>query len=172
MQVQHVYRFLPDTAVFPVVRTFWSTHSQIAVVKRFHNASSLLSYSIESLVGPVPFVTMFLVGVVLGMMAAGGPRPGMQQQLQEGWVASTSAPPLGQSGPAQQGVMPGRIGVNTAPMRAASQPRPMLHSPMMTNGERCAACNYSRLYMKYYILKIDLTIINLLFNVVYWFQFW
>lgn len=91
----------------------------------------------------------------LGMMAAGGPRPGMQQQLQEGWVASASAPPMGQSGPAQQGVMQGRIGANTAPMRATSQPRPMLHSPMMTSGERCLAYNYSRLYAKYYILKRD-----------------
>lgn len=70
-------------------------------------------------------------------MAAGGPRPGMQQQLQEGWGGSASAPPLGQSGPTQQGVMPGRIGANTAPMRAASQPRPMLQSPLMANGETC-----------------------------------
>lgn len=84
-------------------------------------------------------VSCLCVVAALGMMAAGGPRPGMPQQLQEGWVASTSAPPMGQSGPAQQGVMQGRIGANTAPMRATSQPRPMLHSPMMTNGERCVA---------------------------------
>lgn len=76
-------------------------------------------------------------------MAAGGPRPGVQQQLQEGWVASASAPTMGQSGPAQQGVMQGRIGANTAPMRATSQPRPMLHSPMMATGERRVAYNYS-----------------------------
>lgn len=80
-------------------------------------------------------VSCLFVVAALGMMTAGGPRPGMQQQLQEGWVASASAPPMGQSGPAQQAVMQGRIGGNTAPMRAASQPRPMLHSPMMTNGE-------------------------------------
>uniref|UniRef100_H3CRY5 Nuclear receptor coactivator n=1 Tax=Tetraodon nigroviridis TaxID=99883 RepID=H3CRY5_TETNG len=75
------------------------------------------------------------VVATLGMMAAGGPRPGVQQQLQEGWVASASAPTMGQSGPAQQGVMQGRIGANTAPMRATSQPRPMLHSPMMATAQ-------------------------------------
>ncbi|XP_011606214.1 nuclear receptor coactivator 2 isoform X1 [Takifugu rubripes] len=75
------------------------------------------------------------VMVNTGMMAAGGQRPGMQQQLQEGWGASASAPPLGQSGPTQQGVMPGRIGANTAPMRATSQPRPMLQSPLMANAQ-------------------------------------
>lgn len=67
-------------------------------------------------------------------MGPGGPRPGMQQQ-QEGWVGSASAPPLGASGPVQQGGMPGRIGPNAAPLRANSQPRPMLQSPMMASGE-------------------------------------
>lgn len=96
-------------------------------------------------------VSFLCVVAALGMMAAGGPRPGMQQQLQEGWVASASAPPMGQSGPAQQGVMQGRIGANTAPMRATSQPRPMLHSPMMTNGERYVSYNYTSLFTKYCI---------------------
>lgn len=66
-------------------------------------------------------------------MAPGGPRPGMQQH--EGWVGSVSAPPLGASGPGQQGAMQGRMGPNSAPMRPNSQPRPMLQSPMMANGE-------------------------------------
>uniref|UniRef100_A0A8C9YWZ7 Nuclear receptor coactivator n=1 Tax=Sander lucioperca TaxID=283035 RepID=A0A8C9YWZ7_SANLU len=72
----------------------------------------------------------------LGLMAPGGPRPGMQQQ-QEGWVGSASAPPLGAPGPGQQGPMQGRMGLNGAPMRPNSQPGPrqMLHSPMMANGE-------------------------------------
>ncbi|XP_028288395.1 nuclear receptor coactivator 2 isoform X2 [Parambassis ranga] len=66
-----------------------------------------------------------------GMMAPGGPRPGMQQQ--EGWVGSASAPPLGASGPGQQSAMQGRMGPTTAPMRPNSQPGPrqMLQSPMM-----------------------------------------
>ncbi|XP_035474587.2 nuclear receptor coactivator 2 isoform X4 [Scophthalmus maximus] len=64
-----------------------------------------------------------------GLMAPGGPRPGMQQQ-QEGWAGSASAPPLGASGPGQ-----GRMGPNGAPMRPNSQPGPrqMLQSPMMPN---------------------------------------
>lgn len=95
-------------------------------------------------------VSFLCVVAALGMMAAGGPRPGMQHG-QEGWVASASAPPMGQSGPAQQGVMQGRISANTAPMRATSQPRPMLHSPMMTNGERYVSYNYTSLFSKYCI---------------------
>ncbi|XP_074549162.1 nuclear receptor coactivator 2 isoform X3 [Halichoeres trimaculatus] len=71
-----------------------------------------------------------------GLMAPGGPRPGMQQQ-QEGWVGSASAPPLGASGPGQQGAMQGRMGPNGAPMRPNSQPGPrqMLQSPMMANAQ-------------------------------------
>lgn len=106
-------------------------------------------------IGICQHVSFLCVVAAQGMMAAGGPRPGMQQQLQEGWVASASASPMGQSGPAQQGVMQGRIGANTAPMRATSQPRPMLHSPMMANGERYVSCNYTSLYTKYYILNRD-----------------
>ncbi|XP_033494506.2 nuclear receptor coactivator 2 isoform X3 [Epinephelus lanceolatus] len=70
-----------------------------------------------------------------GLMAPGGPRPGMQQQ--EGWVGSASAPPLGASGPGQQGPMQGRMGPNSAPMRPNSQPGPrqMLQSPMMANAQ-------------------------------------
>ncbi|XP_018529494.2 nuclear receptor coactivator 2 isoform X3 [Lates calcarifer] len=70
-----------------------------------------------------------------GLMAPGGPRPGMQQQ--EGWVGSASAPPLGASGPGQQGAMQGRMGPNGAPMRPNSQPGPrqMLQSPMMANAQ-------------------------------------
>lgn len=68
-------------------------------------------------------------------MAPGGPRPAMQQQ--EGWVGSASAPPLGATGPGQQGAMQGRMGPNGAPMRPNSQPGPrqLLQSPMMANGE-------------------------------------
>ncbi|XP_071373865.1 nuclear receptor coactivator 2 isoform X3 [Centroberyx affinis] len=71
-----------------------------------------------------------------GLMGPGGPRPGMQQQ-QEGWVGSASAPPLGASGPVQQGAMQGRMGPNSAPMRPSSQPGPrqMLQSPMMANAQ-------------------------------------
>lgn len=70
-----------------------------------------------------------------GHMGPGGPRPGMQQQ--EGWVGSASAPPLGASGPGQQGAIQGRMGPNNAPMRPNSQPGPrqLLQSPMMANGE-------------------------------------
>ncbi|TKS87779.1 Nuclear receptor coactivator 2 [Collichthys lucidus] len=70
-----------------------------------------------------------------GLMAPGGPRPGMQQQ--EGWVGSASAPPLGSSGPGQQGAMQGRMGPNGAPMRPNSQPGPrqMLQSPLMANAQ-------------------------------------
>uniref|UniRef100_UPI0037E867F1 nuclear receptor coactivator 2 isoform X3 n=1 Tax=Semicossyphus pulcher TaxID=241346 RepID=UPI0037E867F1 len=70
-----------------------------------------------------------------GLMTPSGPRPGMQQQ--EGWVGSSSAPPLGASGPAQQGAMQGRMGPNGAPMRPNSQPGPrqMLQSPMMANAQ-------------------------------------
>ncbi|XP_032359402.1 nuclear receptor coactivator 2 isoform X3 [Etheostoma spectabile] len=77
------------------------------------------------------------VGMVnTGLMAPGGPRPGMQQQ-QEGWVGSASAPPLGAPGPGQQGHMQGRMGLNGVPMRPNSQPGPrqMLHSPMMANAQ-------------------------------------
>lgn len=72
---------------------------------------------------------------LLGLMAPGGPRPAMQQQ--EGWVGSASAPPLGATGPGQQGAMQGRMGPNGAPMRPNSQPGPrqLLQSPMMANGE-------------------------------------
>ncbi|XP_041824230.1 nuclear receptor coactivator 2 isoform X2 [Melanotaenia boesemani] len=70
-----------------------------------------------------------------GLMAPGGPRPGMQQQ--EGWVGSASAPPLGASGPGQQSAMQGRMGPSGAPMRPNSQPgpRPMLQSSMMTGAQ-------------------------------------
>ncbi|XP_038143680.1 nuclear receptor coactivator 2 isoform X4 [Cyprinodon tularosa] len=70
-----------------------------------------------------------------GMMAAGGPRPGMQQQ--EGWNSSASAPPMGASAPGQQGAMQGRMVPGTAPMRPNSQPgpRPMLQSPIMANAQ-------------------------------------
>ncbi|XP_068160078.1 nuclear receptor coactivator 2 isoform X2 [Antennarius striatus] len=70
-----------------------------------------------------------------GLMGPGGPRPGMQQQ--EGWVGTASAPPLGTSGPRQQGAMQGRMGPNTAPMRPNSQPGPrqMLQSPMLPNAQ-------------------------------------
>lgn len=121
-----------------------------------HLAGLLVSHPsimtfVDSLVRLVAFVTMSRVCVAsLGMMTAGGPRPGMQQQLQEGWVGS--APPLGQSGPTQQGVMPGRIGANTAPMRATGQPRPMLQSPLMANGETCVTSNAS-LFTRYHIVK-------------------
>ncbi|KAG7526680.1 nuclear receptor coactivator 2 isoform X3 [Solea senegalensis] len=69
-----------------------------------------------------------------GLMAPGGPRPGIQQ---EGWVGPASAPPLGASGPGQQGAMQGRMGPNSAPMRPNSQPGPrqMLQSPMITNAQ-------------------------------------
>ncbi|XP_037311269.2 LOW QUALITY PROTEIN: nuclear receptor coactivator 2 [Pungitius pungitius] len=74
-----------------------------------------------------------------GMMAQGGPRPGMQQQQQqqEGWVGSASASPLGASGPGQQGPMQGRMGPNGAPMRPNGQlgARPMLQSPMMAGAQ-------------------------------------
>ncbi|XP_075936805.1 nuclear receptor coactivator 2 isoform X3 [Anarhichas minor] len=77
--------------------------------------------------------------VSTGLMAPGGPRPGMQQQQQqqEGWAGSTSAPPLGAPGPGQQGPMQGRMGPNGAPMRPNSQPgpRPMLQSPMMAGAQ-------------------------------------
>lgn len=63
------------------------------------------------------------------------PQPQPQQQQQEGWVGSASAPPLGASGPAQQAAIQNRIGPGGAPMRPSSQPRPMLQSPMMANGE-------------------------------------
>lgn len=140
-----------------------------------HLAGLLISHSsimtfVESLVRPVAFVTMSHVCVAsLGIMAAGGPRPGMQQQLQEGWVGSASAPPLGQSGPTQQGVMPGRIGANTAPMRATGQPRPMLQSPLMANGETCVTSN-SSMFMRYYRVKRDdkyeiLNVCGMLFSV-------
>ncbi|XP_040921434.1 nuclear receptor coactivator 2 isoform X2 [Toxotes jaculatrix] len=70
-----------------------------------------------------------------GLMAPGGPRPGMQPQ--EGWVGSASAPPLGASGPGQQGAMQGRMGPNGVPMRPNSQPGPrqMLQSPMINNAQ-------------------------------------
>ncbi|XP_041817404.1 nuclear receptor coactivator 2 isoform X2 [Chelmon rostratus] len=73
--------------------------------------------------------------VSTGLMAPGGLRPGMQQQ--EGWVGSASAPPLGASGPGQQGAMQARMGPNSAPMRPNSQPGPrqMLQSPMMANAQ-------------------------------------
>ncbi|XP_056289747.1 nuclear receptor coactivator 2 isoform X2 [Pseudoliparis swirei] len=72
-----------------------------------------------------------------GLMAPGGPRPGMQQQQQEGWVGSASAPPLGASGPGQPVPMQARMGPNGAPMRPNSQPgpRPMLQSPMMASAQ-------------------------------------
>uniref|UniRef100_A0A1A8F558 Nuclear receptor coactivator n=1 Tax=Nothobranchius korthausae TaxID=1143690 RepID=A0A1A8F558_9TELE len=65
-----------------------------------------------------------------GLMAPGGPRPGMQQQ-QENWVA----PPMGASAPGQQNAMQVRMGPNGAPMRPGSQPgpRPILQTPMMAN---------------------------------------
>ncbi|KAM4544028.1 nuclear receptor coactivator 2 isoform 6-T9 [Fundulus diaphanus] len=71
-----------------------------------------------------------------GLMAPGGPRPGMQQQ-QEGWTASASAPPIGAPAPGQQGAMQGRMVPGTAPMRPNSQPgpRPMLQSPIMANAQ-------------------------------------
>ncbi|XP_041669821.1 nuclear receptor coactivator 2 isoform X2 [Cheilinus undulatus] len=70
-----------------------------------------------------------------GLMAPGGPRPGMQQQ--EGWGGSPSAPPLGPSGPGQQGAMQGRMGLNGAPLRPNSQPGPrqMLQPPMIANAQ-------------------------------------
>lgn len=70
-----------------------------------------------------------------GLMAPGGPRPGMQQQ--EGWSGSASAPPMGASAPGQQGAMQGRMVPGTAPMRPSSQPgpRPMLQSPIMANAQ-------------------------------------
>ncbi|XP_060949421.1 nuclear receptor coactivator 2 isoform X2 [Limanda limanda] len=72
-----------------------------------------------------------------GLLAPGGPRPGMQQQQQEGWVGSASAPPLGASGPGQPGAMQGRMGPNGAPMRPNSQPGPrqMLQSAMIANAQ-------------------------------------
>ncbi|XP_026147869.1 nuclear receptor coactivator 2 isoform X3 [Mastacembelus armatus] len=62
------------------------------------------------------------------LMAAGVSRPAMQQQ--EGWAGSASSP-------GQQGVMQGRTGPNSAPVRPNSQPVPrqMLHSPLMTNAQ-------------------------------------
>uniref|UniRef100_A0A3Q2QUW3 Nuclear receptor coactivator n=1 Tax=Fundulus heteroclitus TaxID=8078 RepID=A0A3Q2QUW3_FUNHE len=77
-----------------------------------------------------------------GLMAPGGPRPGMQQQQQqqqqqEGWTTSASAPPIGAPAPGQQGAMQGRMVPGTAPMRPNSQPgpRPMLQSPIMANAQ-------------------------------------
>ncbi|XP_021169152.2 nuclear receptor coactivator 2 isoform X5 [Fundulus heteroclitus] len=74
-----------------------------------------------------------------GLMAPGGPRPGMQQQQQqqEGWTASASAPPIGAPAPGQQGAIQGRMVPGTAPMRPNSQPgpRPMLQSPIMANAQ-------------------------------------
>ncbi|XP_026217460.1 nuclear receptor coactivator 2 isoform X3 [Anabas testudineus] len=63
-----------------------------------------------------------------GLMAPGGPRPGLQQQ--EGWMGSAS-------GPGQQGAIQGRMGPNNTPMRPTSQPGPrqMLQSPMMANAQ-------------------------------------
>ncbi|XP_062235095.1 nuclear receptor coactivator 2 isoform X2 [Platichthys flesus] len=71
-----------------------------------------------------------------GLLAPGGPRPGIQQQ-QEGWVGSASAPPLGASGPGQPGAMQGRMGPNGVPMRPNSQPGPrqMLQSAMIANAQ-------------------------------------
>lgn len=138
----------------------WYRLAQITVLK--HLGGLLIShYSIISRITALPtglchHVSCLCVFASLGMMAAGGPRPGMQQQLQEGWGGSASAPPLGQSGPSQQGVMPGRIGANTAPMRATSQPRPMLQSPLMANGETCLTSN-SSLFLIHYRVKRDNT---------------
>lgn len=91
-----------------------------------------------------PFPVSLLVPAPLGLMAPGAPRPGMQQQ--EGWGGSASAPPLGASGPGQPGAMPGRMGPNPAPMRPSSQPRPMLQSPMMANGESSVYLKKTRLH--------------------------
>ncbi|XP_056155377.1 nuclear receptor coactivator 2 [Lampris incognitus] len=70
-----------------------------------------------------------------GLMGAGGPRPGLQQQ--EGWAGSASAPPPGAPGPGQQSTMQGRMGPNGAPMRPNSQPGPrqILQSSMMANAQ-------------------------------------
>ncbi|XP_034085109.1 nuclear receptor coactivator 2-like [Gymnodraco acuticeps] len=74
-----------------------------------------------------------------GLMAPGGPRPSMHQQ-QEGWGGSSApapAPPLGASGPAQQGALQARMGPNGAPLRPNSLPGPrqMLQGPMMPNAQ-------------------------------------
>ncbi|XP_056220234.1 nuclear receptor coactivator 2 isoform X1 [Seriola aureovittata] len=89
----------------------------------------------QGMVGSQGMMTNQSSMVNTGLMTPGGPRPGMQQQ--EGWVGSASAPPLGASGPGQQGAMQGRMGPNSAPMRPSSQPGPrqMLQSPMMANAQ-------------------------------------
>ncbi|XP_029384750.1 nuclear receptor coactivator 2 isoform X6 [Echeneis naucrates] len=89
----------------------------------------------QGMVGSHGMMTNQAGMVNTGLMAPGGPRPGMQQQ--EGWVGSASAPPLGASGPGQQGTMQGRMGPNSASMRPNSQPgpRPMLQSPLMANAQ-------------------------------------
>ncbi|XP_023153532.2 nuclear receptor coactivator 2 isoform X3 [Amphiprion ocellaris] len=89
----------------------------------------------QSIVGSHSMMANQAGMVNAGLMAPGGPRPGMQQQ--EGWVGSASAPPLGAAGPGQQGAMQGRMGPGNAPMRPNSQPgpRPMLQSPMMANAQ-------------------------------------
>lgn len=60
MQVQHVYSFLPDIPVFPVVGTVWYSHCQI--VRGASPLTSLYSIvtSVESPASPVSFVTMCL----------------------------------------------------------------------------------------------------------------
>ncbi|XP_061522184.1 nuclear receptor coactivator 2 isoform X2 [Phycodurus eques] len=65
--------------------------------------------------------------VVPGLVGPGAPRPGMQQQQQEGWACSASAPQLAQ----------GRMGHSGAPMRPGGQPGPrqMLQTSMMPNAQ-------------------------------------
>ncbi|XP_038583441.1 nuclear receptor coactivator 2 isoform X3 [Micropterus salmoides] len=89
----------------------------------------------QGMVGSHGMMTNQASMVNTGLMAPGGPRPGMQQQ--EGWVGSASAPPLGAPGPGQQGAMQGRMVPNITPMRPNSQqgPRQMLQSPMMANAQ-------------------------------------
>ncbi|XP_029002334.1 nuclear receptor coactivator 2 isoform X2 [Betta splendens] len=79
----------------------------------------------QSMVGGHGMMANQTTMVNTGLIAPGGPRPGLQQQ-QEGWVGPAS-------GPGQQTPMQGRMGPNGAPMRPSSQPGPrqMLQSPMM-----------------------------------------
>ncbi|KAL1006294.1 hypothetical protein UPYG_G00070370 [Umbra pygmaea] len=94
----------------------------------------------QSMLGnPSPMMANQANIAAAGLM--GGPRQSIQQQQQEaGWgpggAGSASAPPPGT--PGQQGVMLGRMGLNTTgPMRPSSQPGPgtrhMLQSQMMAN---------------------------------------
>uniref|UniRef100_H2TYK1 Nuclear receptor coactivator 2 n=1 Tax=Takifugu rubripes TaxID=31033 RepID=H2TYK1_TAKRU len=107
------------------------------ILNDLQNSQSQLFCELRPVTLPTPMDKQNIINDIL-QMSESNPALAAQQQhrgIAAGMGPSTSAPPLGQSGPTQQGVMPGRIGANTAPMRATSQPRPMLQSPLMANGE-------------------------------------